>query len=65
MKYILFIIIVFLLTPVYIVIQIFKKLVEYFSEILDPLITVINIFCENMFEFWAKKFFKEGDFNKK
>lgn len=60
MKYIL----VALLTPVYLVIKLFKKIIETTYEIGEPfaeginsIIEGLNLLLNNMYSFWAK-FFK-------
>lgn len=59
MKKILFVIIVMLLTPVYISIQLFKIVIDFLTPFFEPLIYVINLLVQNMFEFW-EKIFKVG-----
>lgn len=56
MKEFLFAIIVILLTPVYIVIQLHKKTIEFVIEIFGPLVDAINLLTQNMIEFWEKIF---------
>lgn len=59
MKYIL----VVLLTPVYLVIKLFKQIIETtyemgepFVEGLNSIVEGLNLFSNNMYSFWAKMF---------
>lgn len=52
MKYIL----VALLTPVYLVIKLFKQIIETTYEMGEPFVEGLNLFLNNMYSFWAKMF---------
>lgn len=54
MKEILFTILVILLTPVYIIIKVFKKVSEYFIELTQPVADGINLLLQDMLQFWKK-----------
>lgn len=60
MKKLLFIIIVILLTPIYLIIKFIKGAVELISEITQPFAEGISEMVDNMIKFWGKIFkFKE------
>lgn len=65
MNEILFAIVVGLLTPLYLVIQLIKKIVKYIMELFEPLIDGIYLLSENMLEFWKKIFEKNKNIHKK
>ena len=54
MKQILFIILVILLTPVYIIIKLLKNIGEICIELLQPVIDGINLLLQDMLQFWKK-----------
>ena len=45
-------ILVVLLAPIYFIIQIFKKLIEFILEIIEPFAEGISIIMDNMYKFW-------------
>lgn len=53
-------ILVVLLTPIYCIIQILKKLIEFILEITEPFAEGISIIMNNMYNFWFKNK-KESD----
>lgn len=47
-------ILVVLLAPIYCIIQIFKKLIEFIFKITEPFVEGISIIMDNMYNFWFK-----------
>ena len=58
MKKFLFRMLVIILTPIYIIVQIFKKLLEFMFDITEPIAEAQYKLVENMMSFWKKVFKK-------
>lgn len=52
MKYLL----VVLLSPIYVIINLFKEIIEGFLEITDPIAEGMISIVNNMYDFWSKIF---------
>lgn len=58
MKKFLFVMLTIILTPIYIIVQIFKKLLELMFDITEPIAEAQYKLIENMMSFWKKLFKK-------
>lgn len=58
MKKFLFVMLTIILTPIYIIVQIFKKLLELMFDITEPIAEAQYKLIENMMSLWKKLFKK-------
>lgn len=59
MKEFLYIILVLLLTPIYIIIKVFGTMLRWIFEVAEPMAEAMGEFIDNMAEFWKKIFRKK------
>lgn len=60
MKEILYMILIILLTPIYIIIMVLKTIMMWTFEAVEPIAEIIAEFIDNMIEFWEKVFRKDN-----
>lgn len=65
MKEILYIILVILLIPIYIIIKVFGTMLRWMFEVTEPMAEAMGEFLDNMAEFWKKIFRKNNSQYKK
>ena len=65
MKEILYMILVILLTPIYIIIKVFGTMLRWMFEVTEPMAEAMGKFIDNMAEFWKKIFRKNNSQYKK
>ena len=59
MKEFLYMILVILLTPIYIIIKVFGTMLRWIFEVAEPMAEAMGEFIDNMAEFWKKIFRKK------
>lgn len=60
MKEFLYMILVIFLTPIYIIIKAFGRVLRWIFEIAEPMAEAMGEFIDNMAEFWKKIFRKNN-----
>lgn len=61
MKRFLFIIFVIAMTPIYVILCVLAHIVEWLTDITEPIADGIRYFVENMVEFWKSVFKRRGE----
>lgn len=54
MKEFLYMILVILLIPIYIIIKAFEKMLRWMPEVTEPMAEIMGEFIDNMAKFWKK-----------